>query len=93
MYNCDNGFHGHNHKMFMFFPGHNHKMGFDDKHGQYPLPARKERFVNNIDTSTRKVSKLNLNFRICKLYIPKIILLFVGFISKLKLCVLNACSC
>ena len=40
-------------------------------------PARKERFVNNIDTSTRKVSKLNLNFRICKLYIPKIILLLL----------------
>ena len=36
--------------------------------GQYPpSPARKERFVNIIDTSTNKVGKLNINFRICKL--------------------------
>ena len=70
--------------------GHNHKMGFDDEHGQYPPPARKERFVNNIDTSTRKVSKLNLNFRICKLWkCSCFFLAFVGFISKLKLCVLQ----
>ena len=43
------------------------EMSFDDEDGQYPPPARKERFVNNIDTSTHKVSKLNFNFRICEL--------------------------
>ena len=72
-------------------------MSFDDENGQYPPPARKERFVNNIDTSTHKVSKLNLNFRIRELRSNMIfsqIKIFFGafmvLILKLKLCVLNA---
>ena len=73
------------------------KMSFDDEDGQYPPPARKERFVNNIDTSTHKVSKLNINFRICELrsnmifsQIKVIFGAFMVLILKLKLCVLNA---
>ena len=57
--------------------------------------ARKERFVNNIGTSTHKVSKLNINFRICELCpntnfsTPDSVILLV-LILQLKLCVLNA---
>ena len=72
-------------------------MSFDDENGQYPPPARKERFVNNIDTNTHKVSKLNINFRIRELRSNMIfsqIKVFIGafmvLILKLKLCVLNA---
>ena len=73
------------------------EMSFDDEDGQYPPPARKERFVNNIDTSTHKVSKLNFNFRICEhlfkhdLSDTKVFFgAFKVLVLKLKSCVLNA---